>query len=152
MDGNDVFEVYRVSKYAIEKARGGQGPILIESKTMRMKGHAEHDDASYVPKQQFIEWQKKDPILRAEKYLLDEKIISENQLIINCTPLGMHPHPDEFPPIPYRYITNQHLMYDLLYNPPLTLFLKKGEEKGAVIKNGEEMLELQAEESWRIWN
>ncbi len=78
MDGNDVFEVYRVSKYAIEKARAGQGPILIESKTMRMKGHAEHDDAYYVPKEQFAEWQKKDPIDRAEKYLLDEKIISKS--------------------------------------------------------------------------
>ncbi len=83
MDGNDVFEVYRVSKYAIEKARHGGGPILIESKTMRMKGHAEHDDAFYVPKEQFAEWQKKDPIGRAEKHLLDKKIISavENEAI-----------------------------------------------------------------------
>lgn len=85
MDGNDVFEVYRVSKYAIEKCRAGHGPILIEAKTMRMKGHAEHDDAFYVPKEMFDEWQKKDPILRAEKYLLDHKIITlqENEAIKN---------------------------------------------------------------------
>jgi len=79
MDGNDVFEVYRVCKYAIEKCRAGHGPILIESKTMRMKGHAEHDDAFYVPKEQFAEWQKKDPIARAEKYLLDQKIITPKE-------------------------------------------------------------------------
>jgi TPP-dependent pyruvate/acetoin dehydrogenase alpha subunit len=85
MDGNDVFEVFRVTKYAIEKARAGNGPILIESKTMRMKGHAEHDDAFYVPKELFAEWQKKDPILLAEKYLLDNKIITaaENDEIKN---------------------------------------------------------------------
>jgi TPP-dependent pyruvate/acetoin dehydrogenase alpha subunit len=85
MDGNDVFEVYRVSKYAVEKARAGQGPILIESKTMRMKGHAEHDDAFYVPKELFAEWQKKDPILRAEKYLLENRVITaaENEKIKN---------------------------------------------------------------------
>lgn len=77
MDGNDVFEVYRVSKYAIEQCRAGNGPILIESKTMRMKGHAEHDDAFYVPKEMFAEWQKKDPIARAEKYLLDHKVITQ---------------------------------------------------------------------------
>ncbi len=83
MDGNDVFEVYRVSKYAIEKCRAGRGPILIEAKTMRMKGHAEHDDAFYVPKEMFEEWQKKDPILRAEKYLLDHKILTpaENEAL-----------------------------------------------------------------------
>lgn len=85
MDGNDVFEVYRVSKYAIEKCRSGHGPILIESKTMRMKGHAEHDDAFYVPKEMFDEWQKKDPILRAEKHLLDHKILTpaENEALKN---------------------------------------------------------------------
>ncbi|MBL7995355.1 thiamine pyrophosphate-dependent dehydrogenase E1 component subunit alpha [bacterium] len=85
MDGNDVFEVYRVSKYAIEKCRAGNGPILIESKTMRMKGHAEHDDAFYVPKEMFAEWQKKDPIIRAEKYLLDHKIMTpaENEELKN---------------------------------------------------------------------
>lgn len=80
VDGNDVFEVFRVSRYAIEKARAGQGPILIESKTMRMKGHAEHDDAFYVPKSMFEEWQKRDPLARAENVLKKMKIVSTSEI------------------------------------------------------------------------
>jgi shikimate dehydrogenase len=56
------------------------------------------------------------------------------------------------PQIPYQFITDRHLLFDLIYNPALTSFLKEGEVKGAQIKNGLQMLELQAEESWRIWN
>ena len=77
--------------------------------------------------------------------------IQQHRLIINTTPLGMSPNIDEFPPIPYEYITDQHLLYDLIYNPEETVFLKKGKEKGAVIKNGYEMLVLQAEKAWEIW-
>lgn len=80
VDGNDVFEVFRVSRYAIEKARAGQGPILIESKTMRMKGHAEHDDAFYVPKSMFEEWQKRDPLTLAETVLKKMKIVSTSEI------------------------------------------------------------------------
>jgi len=83
---------------------------------------------------------------------LDEKIITESTLIINTTPLGMYPDIGNYPDIPYQFISKQHLLYDLIYNPVKTIFLKKGEERGAVIKNGEEMLILQAEENWRIWN
>lgn len=83
---------------------------------------------------------------------LDETIIKGNTLIINTTPLGMYPHTDNCPAIPYQYITSAHLLYDLLYNPAKTLFLQKGEERGAKTKNGEEMLVLQAEGSWNIWN
>lgn len=83
---------------------------------------------------------------------IDRKLIEEHTLIINATPLGMFPDTDTSPDIPYQFITDHHLLYDLVYNPAKTLFLQKGEEKGAIIKNGEEMLELQAEESWRIWN
>lgn len=79
MDGNDVFEVYQVSKYAIEKARSGAGPILLESKTMRMKGHAEHDDAFYVPKTQFEKWQEKDPIESCERALIKTGIMTASQ-------------------------------------------------------------------------
>ncbi len=82
---------------------------------------------------------------------LDEKIIKEHTLIINTTPLGMYPNTGEFPPIPYQHITNHHVLYDLVYNPEKTLFLLKGEEQGAAIKNGYEMLVLQAEENWKIW-
>ncbi len=80
MDGNDVFEVFAVSRYAIEKARSGLGPVLIESKTMRMKGHAEHDDASYVPPEQFDEWRQKDPILRAERRLVEQGMLTQTEL------------------------------------------------------------------------
>lgn len=78
--------------------------------------------------------------------------IKNNKLIINTTPLGTAPNFDECPDIPYEFITPEHLLYDLVYNPEKTLFLKKGEEQGARIKNGYEMLTLQAEKSWEIWN
>jgi shikimate dehydrogenase len=76
----------------------------------------------------------------------------KNKLIINTTPLGTAPNFNECPDIPYEYITKEHLLYDLIYNPEKTTFLKKGEEQGARIKNGYEMLTLQAEKSWEIWN
>jgi len=78
--------------------------------------------------------------------------INHHKLIINTTPIGMSPNVDEYPPIPYSAITDEHLLYDLIYNPEQTLFLKKGAERGAVTKNGYEMLVLQAERSWEIWN
>ena len=83
---------------------------------------------------------------------INKKMMTENTLIINTTPLGMYPDTATCPDIPYESISNKHLLYDLVYNPDKTLFLQKGEERGARIKNGEEMLILQAEESWRIWN
>lgn len=79
-------------------------------------------------------------------------IISEHLLIINTTPLGMLQHVPELPLLPYNALTSKHYLFDLIYNPARTLFLKKGESKGAFIKNGYEMLILQAEESWKIWN
>jgi shikimate dehydrogenase len=83
---------------------------------------------------------------------IDKSMIEQNTVIINTTPLGMYPNLNECPDIPYQFISDKHLLYDLVYNPAKTLFLQKGEEKGAVIKNGEQMLVLQAEESWKIWN
>lgn len=83
---------------------------------------------------------------------LSQKILSKYLLIINCTPLGTFPVVDVAPEIPYQYLTDKHLAYDLIYNPAETLFLKNCREKGAVTKNGLEMLEIQAEESWKIWN
>jgi shikimate dehydrogenase len=74
------------------------------------------------------------------------------QIVINCTPLGTTPNIKEFPPIPYDYFTEKHIAFDLIYNPEITLFLKKAKKKGAVIKNGYEMLVFQAEKSWNIWN
>lgn len=83
---------------------------------------------------------------------LSDAIIKTHTVIINTTPLGMYPETETFPPLPYASITGDHLLYDLVYNPSLTMFLQKGAEQGAVIQNGEKMLLLQAEENWRIWN
>lgn len=83
---------------------------------------------------------------------LNENHIHFHKLIINTTPLGMWPKVDEFPPIQYDSITNEHLLFDLIYNPEMTVFLKKGLEKGAMISNGLSMLHQQAEASWQIWN
>jgi shikimate dehydrogenase len=83
---------------------------------------------------------------------ITKKIMEENTVIINTTPLGMYPDIDQCPDIPYKFITKNHLLYDLVYNPAQSLFLQQGAEQGATTKNGEEMLQLQAEESWRIWN
>ena len=83
---------------------------------------------------------------------LTENVIKKHQIIINSTPVGTSPNIEKSPNIPYQFITKNHLLYDLIYNPEVTSFLLKGKEQGATIKNGYEMLELQAEESWRIWN
>lgn len=80
------------------------------------------------------------------------EVLEDNLLIVNTSPVGMYPHIDEAPDLPYASLTPRHLLYDLIYNPAKTLFLQKGEELGALIANGQEMLELQAEESWRIWS
>lgn len=83
---------------------------------------------------------------------LTEEIIQEHLLIINATPQGMFPDVETCPDIPYKHLTSKHLLYDLVYNPGLTEFLRKGKLKGATVKNGLEMLHLQAELSWKIWN
>lgn len=83
---------------------------------------------------------------------LSEELIKNTPLLINCTPLGTFPKTEECPALPYHAISSEHLLYDLIYNPEETLFLKKGKERGAAIKNGYEMLVLQAEKNWEIWN
>ena len=79
-------------------------------------------------------------------------MIEFHSLIINTTPLGMEPNIEQFPDIPYQYISRHHLLYDLIYNPAETAFLKLGKSRGAQIKNGHEMLILQAECAWAIWH
>ena len=81
-----------------------------------------------------------------------DSVIKEHSLLINTTPLGMYPKISECPKIPYESITSNHFLYDLVYNPRLTKFLELGKNKNAKIKNGEDMLILQAEKSWEIWN
>ena len=83
---------------------------------------------------------------------LTEEHLSEYTVIVNCTPLGMTPEEDTFPPIPYEYISAQHLLFDCVYNPEETLFLKKGKAQGARTRNGMEMLYGQAKAAWKIWN
>ena len=83
---------------------------------------------------------------------LSQKILSEYQIIINCTPLGTSPNVDICPEIPYEFLTKDQLVFDLIYNPEKTLFLQKSEQQGATIQNGKEMLVFQAEKAWEIWN
>ena len=83
---------------------------------------------------------------------LNEQIINKHLIIINCSPVGTFPKIQDCPDIPYEFITDRHILYDLIYNPSETLFLKKGKQLGANICNGLIMLELQAEKSWEIWN
>ncbi|MGH2666346.1 shikimate dehydrogenase family protein [Flavobacterium sp.] len=83
---------------------------------------------------------------------LTNEVFQECQIIINCTPLGTFPKIELFPDIPYHFLTQNHIAFDLIYNPEKTEFLKKAENKGAVIKNGYEMLVFQAEKAWKIWN
>lgn len=83
---------------------------------------------------------------------LTGQIIGSHQLIINTTPLGMAPKVEEAPAIPYEYLTAAHCLFDLVYNPDRTLFLQRGSAHGARTCNGLEMLVIQAEESWKIWN
>ena len=83
---------------------------------------------------------------------VDEKIMRDHNIIINCTPLGMWPNIESLPPLPYEYANEDHIFYDLVYKPEETVFLKKGKEKGATIANGFDMLIAQAEKNWEIWN
>jgi len=83
---------------------------------------------------------------------LTEADVQAHQLLINTTPLGTYPAVNGYPPMPYEAVGAGHTLYDLVYNPSLTAFLKKGEAQGARIKNGIELLQIQAEESWKIWN
>ncbi|WP_397446087.1 shikimate dehydrogenase family protein [Polaribacter sp. R77954] len=82
---------------------------------------------------------------------LTKEKIQKYTIIINATPLGTSPDIEKCPNIPYQHITTKHILYDLIYNPARTTFLSKGKEMGATVKNGLEMLQLQAEESWRVW-
>ena len=83
---------------------------------------------------------------------LNKSIIEEYPVIINCSPVGMFPHINTCPHIPYEFLSKHNLLFDLIYNPEKTMFMEKGQQHGAIIKNGLEMLKLQAEYAWDIWN
>lgn len=82
---------------------------------------------------------------------ITEQVIQSHSVVVNCTPLGMLPDIYSLPPIPYEYITDRHLLYDCVYNPERTAFLREGEAKGARIVNGKDMLYLQADAAYEIW-
>ena len=93
---------------------------------------------------------KNDEVMTYEE--LTPEVMQQYKIIVNCTPVGMYPKVDECPAIPYAQLTTDHLLYDLLYNPDETLFMKKGRAQGATVKNGLEMLLLQAFAAWEIWH
>lgn len=83
---------------------------------------------------------------------LSAEVMAAHTLIVNTTPLGTFPKTEDFPAIPVDNINSQHLLFDLIYNPPKTTLMQLAKEKGATILNGQKMLELQAEKAWEIWN
>lgn len=97
----------------------------------------------------FVSRYERDGMIQYDK--ITPEVIKEYNVIVNCTPVGMYPNVDECPKLPYEAMDHDTLLYDLLYNPDETLFMKKGAEHGATVKNGLEMLLLQAFASWEFW-
>ncbi|MBQ2122576.1 MAG: shikimate dehydrogenase [Bacteroidaceae bacterium] len=83
---------------------------------------------------------------------IDEQVLQAHTVIVNCSPIGMHPHVDEAPALPYELLSERHLCYDLVYNPAKTAFMQRSAARGACVKNGLEMLHLQALAAWEMWN
>lgn len=83
---------------------------------------------------------------------LNQRLFENHNIIINATPIGTYPNINKAPAIPYQFISSKHICHDLVYNPSETLFMKLCQEKGAIVKNGLDMLYIQAEEAWNIWN
>ncbi len=109
----------------------------------------------YVLRQLHIDYQLVSRRKMYDQLSYDEvtaKLLETHTLLINTTPLGMYPNITEAPPLPYEALTSRHYLYDLVYNPEQTLFLQKGMAAGSRTKNGMDMLVIQAEESWKIWN
>jgi len=98
----------------------------------------------------FVSRREKEGTTQYDK--ITPEVIKEYNIIVNCTPCGMYPHTQECPNLPYEAMDDKTLLYDLIYNPDETLFMKKGRERGATVKNGLEMLLLQAFASWEFWN
>mgnify|MGYP000856296073 FL=1 len=98
----------------------------------------------------FVSRTKREGVLTYDE--VTPALIREYNVVVNCTPLGMYPNADVCPALPYEAMDSHTLLYDLLYNPDETLFMSKGRERGAVVKNGLEMLLLQAFASWEFWN
>ncbi len=147
--------------------KGYNTDIIGFSETLLPLLRAHHTDAlvlgtggaskavTFVLKQQGISYKlvSRSPTISSLSYKdIDQACIQRHKLVINTTPVGMYPQTDECPDIPYRYLGEDHLLYDLIYNPAETLFLQKGKAQGALVKNGYEMLIAQAEAAWDLWN
>ncbi len=146
---------YNTDVYGFEKALVGICNPDLKIKALILGTGGSSKAVAYVLKKLGIEFQF---VSRTQKentlsYTdLKPQTILEHQLIINTTPVGMFPKAQDAPDIPYSFIISQHLLFDLIYNPEETEFLKRGKQQGAEIKSGLEMLQLQAEKSWEIWN
>lgn len=99
----------------------------------------------------FVSRKKKEQNTVSYDFLTPD-LLQQYPIVINTTPVGMFPNVNEYPRLPYEAVSEKNYFFDLIYNPSKTLFLSKAEEKGAIIKNGEKMLAIQAEEGWKIWN
>lgn len=83
---------------------------------------------------------------------INAQVLQAHTVVVNCSPIGMHPHVDEAPALPYELLSERHLCYDLVYNPSTTAFMQRSAAQGATVKNGLEMLHLQALAAWEVWN
>jgi shikimate dehydrogenase len=144
---------YNTDNYGFAKALSSFLPL--EKKTALVLGTGGASKAvKYVLDTMDFEYKivsrtKTDDVITYEE--LNREIMSEYLLIINCTPLGTFPNVGEHPDIPYEFITKEHMLFDLIYNPRETEFLKRGFAKGAKVSNGLKMLEHQAKKAWSIW-
>ena len=127
-------------------------PLLNKRKTALVLGNGGSSKAIQFALQKLnISWKVVSRNTDFDYHQITKQIIGSVDIIINCTPLGTYPNIDEYPKLPYNLLNSKHLLYDLVYNPKQTKFLTFGLANNCNIKNGEEMLVLQAEESWKIW-
>ena len=128
-------------------------PLLNKRKTALVLGNGGSSKAIQFALQKLnISWKVVSRNTDFDYHHITKETIDSVDIIINCTPLGTYPNIDEYPKLPYNLLNSKHLLYDLVYNPKQTKFLTFGLANNCSIKNGEEMLVLQAEESWKIWN
>ena len=128
-------------------------PLLNKRKTALVLGNGGSSKAIQFALQKLnISWKVVSRNTDFDYHQITKETIDSVDIIVNCTPVGMFPKADEYPKLPYSLLNSKHLLYDLVYNPKQTKFLTFGLANNCSIKNGEEMLVLQAEESWKIWN
>jgi shikimate dehydrogenase len=128
-------------------------PILDNRKTALVLGNGgSSKSVQYVLKNLDISFKVVSRKTKLDYQHVDKEIMATTDVIINCTPLGMYPETESYPKIPYDFLNSKHLLFDLVYNPKQSKFLTFGIAKNCIVKNGLEMLHIQAEESWNIWN